>query len=137
MAPQARGRIVVIDDNAELRELIGDALTHAGYEVTLAHDGAKGIDALRSGRTELAITDIFMPEKDGIELIGLLKNEFPDVPILAISGAIRFATSSGADYLSMARRLGADRVLRKPFDVTKLLAIVREILDRPAEDARV
>jgi CheY-like chemotaxis protein len=132
MTPQSRGRVLVVDDNSELRELIGDALVHEGYEVTLASDGSKGVEALRSGTTDLAITDIFMPEKDGIEVIGLLKKEFPDTPILAISGAVRHSSRAGVDYLSIARKFGADRVLRKPFQIDELLDAVREVLEAHA-----
>jgi CheY-like chemotaxis protein len=133
--PHSRGRVLVIDDNADLRELIGDALVHAGYEVTLAADGSKGADALRAQETDLAITDIFMPEKDGIETIGLLKKEFPSTPIVAISGGAKYATpGSGVDYLSTARRFGADRVLRKPFDIDELLQLVEEVIPHPESE---
>lgn len=131
--PPWRGRVLVIDDNPDLRELIGDALVQEGYQVTLAPDGSKGAQALRSQPMDLAITDIFMPEKDGIEVIALLKKEFPNTPILAISGAARHATRAGVDYLSMARKFGADRVLRKPFDIDELLELVHEVLGTSAE----
>jgi CheY-like chemotaxis protein len=128
MTPHSRGRVLVVDDNPDLRELIGDALVHEGYEVTLASDGKEGAEALRHGTTDLAITDIFMPEKDGIEMIGLLKKEFPDMPILAISGAVKHSSHVGVDYLSVARKFGADRVLRKPFDIDELLELVEEVI---------
>lgn len=123
------GRVIVIDDNPDLRELIGNALVHAGYEVTLARDGNKGVEALRREASDLAITDIFMPEKDGLETIGLLKKEFPSTRIIAMSGGTRYATrGSGVDYLSTARKFGADRVLHKPFDIDELLEVVREVI---------
>ena len=128
MTPHSRGRVLIIDDNPDLRELIGDALEHEGYEVTLASDGSQGAEALRTGEPDLAITDIFMPEKDGIEMISLLKREFPETPILAISGAVKHSTRVGVDYLSMARKFGADRVLRKPFDMDELLQVVEEVM---------
>jgi CheY-like chemotaxis protein len=133
MTPHSRGRVLVVDDNPDLRELIGDALAHEGYEVTLASDGKQGADALRAHATDLAITDIFMPEKDGIEMIGLLKKEFPDMPILAISGAVKHSTNAGVDYLSVARKFGADRVLRKPFDIEELLQVVEEVIPDRSE----
>ena len=127
--PPPHARVLVIDDNTDLRELIGTALVQAGYEVTLAGDGSKGVQAQRSHAADLAITDIFMPDKDGIETILQFKKEFPATPIIAMSGGTKYATrGSGVDYLSTARKFGADRLLHKPFDINELLEAVREVL---------
>ncbi len=132
MTTQLLGRILVIDDDAEFRSSLAEALAHAGYEVMLAGDGAQGIEALQHRPSDLTITDIFMPVKDGIELITLLKDQFPSTPIVAVSGGPRSPKSAlPIDYLSMASTFGADRVLRKPFRLERLLEVVRETI-KPA-----
>ncbi len=125
---KALGRVLVIDDNADFRELIGSALVRAGYEVTLAGDGTRGVEAQRSRASDLAITDIFMPETDGIETIGLFKREFPGTPVIAMSGGSKYSRRGGVDYLSTVRRFGAVRVLQKPFDIDDLLEAVRDVM---------
>lgn len=130
--PHSNSRVLVIDDNTDLRELIGSALSHAGYAVTLARDGNKAVQAQRSQAADLAITDIFMPDQDGIETILQFKKEFPATPIIAMSGGTKYATrGSGVDYLSTARKFGADRLLHKPFDINELLEAVAEMLSKP------
>ncbi len=124
-----RARVLVIDDNSDIREMIRTVLVHAGYEVTLAVDGGKGLEAQRREPADLAITDIFMPQQDGIETIGLLKKEFPQTPIIAMSGGAKFVTrQTSVDYLATAHKFGADRLLRKPFDIDELLQVVQEAL---------
>jgi CheY-like chemotaxis protein len=126
-------RVLVIDDNSDIREMIRTVLVHAGYEVTLAVDGGKGVEAQRRHASDLTITDIFMPQQDGIETIGLLKKEFPKTPIIAMSGGAKFVTrQTSVDYLATAHKFGADRLLRKPFDIDELLTAVQEVLSKPA-----
>lgn len=122
-------RVLVIDDNSDIREMIRTVLVHAGYDVTLAVDGGKGLEAQRREACDLAITDIFMPQQDGIETIGLMKKEFPQTPIIAMSGGAKFVTrQTSVDYLATAHKFGADRLLRKPFDIDELLKVVQEVL---------
>lgn len=124
-----RARVLVIDDNSDIREMIRTVLVHAGYEVTLAVDGGKGLEAQRREACDLAITDIFMPQQDGIETIGMMKKEFPNTPIIAMSGGAKFVTrQTSVDYLATAHKFGADRLLRKPFDIDELLKVVQEVL---------
>ncbi len=124
-----RARVLVIDDNSDIREMIRTVLVHAGYEVTLAVDGGKGLEAQRREPVDLVITDIFMPQQDGIETIGLMKREFPQTPIIAMSGGAKFVTrQTSVDYLATAHKFGADRLLRKPFDIDELLQVVQEVL---------
>ena len=128
-AKRPLARVLVIDDNSDIREMIRTVLVHAGYEVTLAADGGKGLEAQRQEASDLAITDIFMPQQDGIETIGLLKKEFPHTPIIAMSGGAKFVTrQTSVDYLATAHKFGADRLLRKPFDIDELLKVVQEVL---------
>jgi YesN/AraC family two-component response regulator len=90
-----------------------------------AANGKIGMHLQRENLVDLVITDLSMPEKDGIETIRELRRDFPDVKIIAISGGGR----AGADgYLSVAKTIGANRTLSKPFDLKKLLDAVAELI---------
>ncbi len=119
-------RILVIDDDAQVRQMLKQTLERAGYEVVDAADGAKGIKFYRDEPTDLVITDIIMPEKEGIETIMELKRDFPDVKIIAVSGGGRV---DPGHYLEIACRLGADRTFTKPFDRVELLEAIQQLLD--------
>src|SRR5262245_58011117 len=106
-------RILVIDDDADLREVMQETLQSAGHEVLLAPDGIQGLELQRASPADVVITDIFMPDKEGIETICELKQEFPGVKIIAMSGGGTHVRKPA--YLSTASELGADVVLRKPF----------------------
>jgi len=118
-------RILVIDDEAEIRSVLREALEAAGYEVAVAEDGARGLEAQRARPADLVITDIFMPGKEGIETIQELHEEFPGLRIIAMSAG---GTLRTLDYLPIAREFGAVRTISKPFDNDTLLAAVREAL---------
>jgi DNA-binding NtrC family response regulator len=120
-----RPRVLVIDDSAEIREVLRDTLELEGYEVVVAADGATGLWLHRQRPADLVITDIFMPEKDGIEIILELANESPSVKIIAMSGGGRMGNF---DYLPFAEQFGAVRVLGKPFKSEQLLEAVRSAL---------
>jgi CheY-like chemotaxis protein len=142
MATPSLGRILVVDDNADFRDLIAHALTQEGYEVVLACDGRQGVDEQAKRPSDLVITDIFMPEQDGFEVIGHFKKAFPATPIIVMSGKEPVGPPGARiDYLMAAGRFGAGRVLRKPFLVDELLAMVREVMgpgvrSAPAVDGR-
>lgn len=119
-------RILVIDDDIQVRQMLKQTLQRAGYEVAAAADGNEGIKLYRDEPTDLVITDIIMPEKEGIETIMELKRDFPDVKIIAISGGGRVVPGN---YLEIAHRLGADRTFAKPFDRVELLEAIQQLLD--------
>ena len=121
----ARKSILVIDDEESIRLLLRTLLEFEGYMVLEASDGIKGQRLYRNNPTDLVITDLIMPEKEGIETIRDLRREFPDIKIIAISGGGRIGPES---YLKMARGLGALRTLRKPFDRKSLLDAVEEVI---------
>lgn len=121
-------RILVIDDDGQVRGAIRRILERAGHTVLDAADGEAGIRVYRERPTDLIITDIFMPERDGIETIQQLRREFPGVKIIAISGGDRTRT---VDLRKDAELLGASRTLRKPFELTELLEAVSELLGEP------
>jgi DNA-binding response OmpR family regulator len=113
-------RILVIDDDARVRSVIVDTLAAEGYAVEAAENGDVGQRMFRSAPFDLIVTDLFMPEKEGIETIIELRRDFPAVKILALSGG---ATSQ----LRMAQILGANRWLRKPFDIKDLISSVANL----------
>ena len=118
-------RILIIDDEDELRSMLRRMLEQAGHQVTEAVDGAEGIKLYEQDRPDLIITDIIMPEKEGVETIIALRRADPDLPIIAISGGGRLEAT---DFLTMAKKLGARRTLSKPFRRDQLLEAVGDCL---------
>ncbi len=118
-------RILIIDDEDELRSMLRQMLEQAGHEVTEAVNGAEGIQSYERDRHDLIITDIIMPEKEGVETIIALRRADPDLPIIAISGGGRLEAT---DFLTMTKKLGARRTLSKPFRRDQLLEAVGECL---------
>ncbi|MDX1566971.1 MAG: response regulator [Longimicrobiales bacterium] len=118
--------IIIIDDEEALRSTMRKILERAGHEVREAADGDRGIELVRERVADLVITDIFMPGKEGMETIQELKEEFPDVRILAVSGG---ATLGASGPLMDAELFGANGSLAKPFTVESLQNAVTEVLD--------
>lgn len=114
-------RILVIDDDAPTRHLLRQMLERAGYDVIDACNGREGLQRYQEIPADLVITDILMPEQEGLETIGELRRLSPEVQILAISGGGCRVTQ---DFLPLAEKLGAQRVLRKPISRQELLATV-------------
>lgn len=110
-------RILIIDDDELLRQLLRDTLEHAGYEVVEAHDGHEGLGCFRTTHIDLIITDLIMPKKDGLETIKELRQDAPLVKIIVISG-------SDQSLLMRASQLGVQRVLSKPFRPRELVETV-------------
>jgi DNA-binding response OmpR family regulator len=113
-------RILVIEDNLDLRDYLRLALETQGYQVLTARNGEEALGYLNGHPVDVVLTDIFMPEMDGIETIAALRKLFPDIRVIAMSGR------PGVDYLAVARELGVARTLRKPFDIEELLAALGE-----------
>jgi DNA-binding response OmpR family regulator len=115
-------RVLVIEDNAELREYLRVALEIEGCQALTAADGKQALKYLDGDghRVDAVVTDLFMPEMDGIEVITELRRKFPDLRVIAISGR------PGVDYLHVARELGVTKTLRKPFDIAELMAAVKD-----------
>lgn len=121
-------RILVIDDEDQVRSMLRMTLEDAGYEVEEAPDGEIGLGIFRKKPTDLIITDILMPEKEGIETILELRRDFPDTKIIAISGGGRFKSPN--TFLTMAEHFGADRSFVKPIAHKELLAAVKELTEK-------
>ena len=122
--------ILVIDDNEDVRTLIQLALQAEGFDVSVASNGHDGMSLLRKQFADVVVTDILMPEQDGIETIAELRRDFPDVKIIAISGAL---SATGFDYLRVPIQLGAARILRKPFDIQELVGAIQELVSTKDE----
>ena len=101
-------------------------LGRAGYRVTEAGEGAEGLRLQRDEPADLIITDLIMPGKEGLETIMELRRQFPLVKVVAISGGGR---NKAGDYLPVAKKLGANRTLAKPFLPADLLSVVAELLN--------
>jgi CheY-like chemotaxis protein len=118
-------RILVVDDRRDILDFARFALERAGYEVQVAENGRDALDLQRARAVDLLITDIFMPEADGMETIDTFRARYPRTRIIAMSaGAERMQ-----DYLAIARQIGVDATLRKPFVVEDLLQTVRRVLE--------
>jgi CheY-like chemotaxis protein len=118
-------RIIVVDDDRMLLKVVARALEAAGHSTLRCEDGRKAIECLAHEEVDLLITDILMPELDGIEMIRSARELRPRLPILAISGGGSFYPG---DYLGIARAFGATAVLPKPFLPAALIRIVEKIL---------
>jgi len=118
-------RILVIDDDVLVLDMLYESLTREGYDVLRASNGEEGLRLYRKEPVDLIITDLFMPEKEGIETIIELRQDFPDVKIIAISGGGRIGTK---DYLQMAKIFGVQRTFAKPVAREQLLDAIRVLI---------
>lgn len=116
-------RIIVIDDHYAMRQTIREILEDQGHEVLDAPEGESGIELQRRSLADLVITDIFMPHKEGMSTIRELCAEFPQLPVVAMSGGSR-DLSAPEGFIDLARRFGACATLTKPFQIADLLAVV-------------
>jgi CheY-like chemotaxis protein len=121
-------RILVVDDNASMREAVCEMLQQAGYETLSMENGRFAAQIHRSDPIDLIITDLFMPDTDGLEIINQFRHEFPDVKIIAVSGG---GSRGLVELLAVAKKMGAQRALMKPFSWEDLLAAVQELLEEP------
>lgn len=118
--------VLIIDDDPILLKNIANWFAAAGSKVMTAPDGDVGLKRFAQVRPDLVVTDIIMPDREGVETIIAMKGEDVTVPILAISGGGRIGPS---EFLSLALRLGADAALAKPFRSKEILATAASLLD--------
>jgi CheY-like chemotaxis protein len=121
-APQIRPLCLVVDDEEPVRRLLARILVEAGYEVIQASDGAEAIEMVRQRAPGIVITDLVMPQKEGLETISEVRQLAPHAKIIAISGAF------GSRFLTVATHLGANATLAKPISADVLLRTIRDIL---------
>ena len=124
--------VLIIEDDDEVRLYLKRILTRAGYAVTAVSNGREGVETFRDKPADLVITDIIMPEKDGIETIIDLRRQNRNLKVIAISGGGRAEPQS---YLHSARLLGADRTMKKPFSNEEMLEALTELLPADSPDS--
>jgi CheY-like chemotaxis protein len=113
-------RVLVVEDRPDILELMLLSLEGAGFEVEAALNGREALEVQQRRAVDVVITDIFMPEMDGIETIDRIRAEYPDTRIIAMS----CGADDKQDYLKVARQIGADATLAKPFATAELLQLV-------------
>jgi DNA-binding response OmpR family regulator len=121
-------RILVIDDEPLIRSTVVTILTREGFSVEEASDGTVGIAMVHKNQPDLVITDIFMPNRDGIEIVMELKRSHPRTKVIAMTGG---GQTRMMEVASAAQILGADYILHKPFERESLLAAVNATLGTP------
>lgn len=127
----AMDTVLIIDDDETTRNVLEALLTRAGFKVYLANSGEEGVRVFRSERVGVALVDIVMPDKDGLETIMDIRRGAPEARIIAMTGQ----TSIGrTNPLSWASRLGAKKCLRKPFSSGELLTTVSQVLSNDPPD---
>lgn len=122
-------KILLLDDEPDLLQAMTRVLQAAGHTVVTFDNGRAGIAHLKTDPPDLLITDIFMPEMEGLETIKTVHRLRPDLPIIAISGG----NFQRADYLTYAREFGAAATLRKPFRLAELVELVTKLLAPAAQ----
>ena len=120
-------KILVIDDDQQFKSMICMILKDAGYEVRSAFNGQEGLGMFMKERPDLVITDLYMPEKEGLETIMELRQTDKEIKILVVSGGSPHMNMS--EMFTMAGIFGADAALPKPFDIGTLLLKIRELLE--------
>lgn len=118
--------ILLVDDDEQFRLMLNEVLQRAGYDVRQAQDGNDALKQYRASPADVVITDLIMPEKEGLETIRALRAFDPAVKIIAMSGGGR---NHSSDYLLIAQRFKAQRVLAKPFPHHVLLTMLKELLE--------
>jgi len=118
--------ILIIDDDDALRQIVKAALEADGHSTVSAGDGVEGVSQFRDGCFDLVMSDVFMPNQDGIQTISEIRESDLAVPIIVVSAGASFVNSS--DILADAAALGANEVLCKPFSIAELRAVVSRLL---------
>jgi len=121
----AEAAVLVIDDDPDMRESLAMMLEDHGFRVLTANDGVRGLRVFREQRPVAVLTDIMMPEQDGIETILQIRRERSEVKIIAISGA---GSVGRTDFLTIARKLGADATFEKGRSASELLVMLKAML---------
>ncbi len=117
--------VLIIEDDEYVQQMLKQTFERSGYEVATASNGRIGIQLFQGKPFDVVITDLIMPEMEGIETISKLRKDNPDVKIIAISGGGR---NNSDDYLHLAEKIGATRTFAKPVDRNELLKAVKELI---------
>ena len=117
--------ILIVEDEKELREMLKISLIRHNFTVFEAVNGRDAITHFKPSSTDLVVTDLIMPEEDGLKVIMKLKEVKPSIKIVAISGG---GKAGPASYLNLAKALGADAIYSKPFSINDLIVKIEELL---------
>jgi len=120
-------RILIIDDDPDMRSLLEHTLKSSGHEIEMAADGKEGLMLYDAKRPDIVITDLYMPTKGGLETIIELRRRSPQVPIIALSG-----TGAAEKMLAIAQKFGAFAIIHKPFTAEELERVVRKAIGAAA-----
>ena len=120
-------RVLIVEDDPGMNEYIGDILSQKGFQVSSAFNGFSGLDSIRAATPHVVILDIFMPEKDGLEMLVELRRFAGALPVLVISGKQHLLSGCS---MSLAKQLGASDVLSKPFTPKVLLERVTALAEQ-------
>lgn len=120
-------RVLIVEDDTGMNEYIGEILARKGFQVSSAYNGFTGLESIRSSPPHVVILDIFMPEKDGLEMLVELRRFSEGLPVLVISGKQHLLSGCS---MELARQLGATDVLSKPFTPKALLDRVSALIDQ-------
>ena len=123
--------ILIIEDDHNILLMIKRMLEPFGFDIKLASNGQEGMDVFHKVKVDLVITDIIMPEKEGLEIIREMKRELPDLKIIAMSGGGKL---SADNYLETAKIFGATNILEKPFTRKQIVTAVQATLDNKDQD---
>lgn len=118
-------RILIVDDEESIRSLLQEIFSREGYETLLAPNGKKAMELFKAHTVDLVITDIVMPEKEGLETIREIRAEDPDIPVIAMSGGGQIQPDR---YLQVAQMFGADEIVEKPIGNNAILDLVEKCL---------
>ena len=125
-------RVLIIDDEDYVRMTLSQALEDEGHTVLLASNGLDGLSLYAEGKPDLVITDVLMPDKEGLETIIELRKIEPDVKVIVISGGGRV---NNLDFLEMAKKFGATATLKKPFPIDEFCRVVKSCLEQAPANA--
>ena len=118
--------VLIVEDDKELREMLKMSLLRRSFTVFEAENGKDAITHFKPGITDLVVTDLIMPEEDGLKVVIKLRELKPSIKIIAISGGGKVGPGS---YLNLAKALGADAIYSKPFSINDLTLKIEQLLD--------
>jgi CheY-like chemotaxis protein len=118
--------VLIVEDDKELREMLKMSLLRSGFTVLEAGNGKEAITHFKPSLTDLVVTDLIMPEEDGLKVVIKLRELKPSIKIIAISGGGKVGPGS---YLNLAKALGADAIYSKPFSINDLTAKIEQLLN--------
>jgi len=118
--------VMVVDDEVAVRNLIKEVLSDSGHDIVEAANGEEACEIINEITIDLVVTDLVMPEKSGLELIMDLAENYPDLPVIAISGG--GGITGRFDYLPIAKLIGAKQIVNKPFKIDEIRKLVHDIL---------